>query len=869
MRRIITPFILMVAGAVLAQDPYYVISCDLQEPGDQFTIDRGYLGDNTFIAADIYNGTTNAYTNLAGYTFTLFYAKSQYSTSGVPIIAASTSVNRIYFPGATNTYFQPFDNYWVTLKGIHTSGVSKVFGTGRLIVDFDPMAGSPSVLAGTSPINWGLLGPYSGTWPFYPGTNFSIQTTATGLVLSATLLSGNTGNLFRIYSTGSYVSVANEYGPDALVSVDVSSIRSGLATGTPLYVEAGTGTLTAASLDPYMTSAAITSAFARKVGDVFSGPVTAASFHITSGPAITALGTTNVLIGGVRVMLAGETSGGGDASGWSGYPATQTVNLAANSMKSTSGTGVSAIAASAYGASIFGNIRGIATNSGSHGATMAGYIWGTTYMGLSHGSRQVGYFQNGSSASIEDLSYGSEQAGQFSGTNGISSSSPGGSQRGIFNGYSAVGQSSPGSLQYGSHLGRSHITDGAAGASQIGSVALGASATNSGAGAMQLLHLENGEHSLITQDGDGSLALGRATVSNKWSIAADAPSHGDGSISAASGLWSGDTNISELAGSAHALAVEVAGRTSYTGTFNGALTGNGAGVTNVDAKTLNGQTVTGIFTSSLVIAAGQGIVANQTTGGGITTNTVAVDTNVVAMLRQSNFIAPGTNGGVIIGTAEGDTVGSSYNGRPQLIIVRTNSPGAQDYSTGARIDFWDTRGAGAAPGAVFGIEGINYNSTPIWSIGDARLDGNPALIIPTNAAASSVNTFGIYKYGLAGAEISGFYTTHASTRGASVQLTSAGRPLVYDHGTTNLWMNYSTNGIWANVKMRGPGDAVTNALLEVNVRGRQVNMSGNTFIAPQADKTFRVWVSTNEYIQGTGTGAIMRVSITPPSTNWF
>ena len=735
--------------------------------------------------------------NVAAYvpfmSWSLTNTATSVSTSSWSVVNSSSGVVDFTFsPAAINT-----NGTFIYEVGL--AGLPLVYRQGVFQILRSPYA------SGAGPVTFGTNQPYVVSLSSTGAVSGSILLTGQAVtqsnnVFNIAAATGSTGTLYSAATTSAYLTILNPNGPQLGIGLDYAGLRSGLATGTPLYVEAGTGTLVAASLDPYMTGALSSNAFigaaslstlsgsvatvsgsltgyAAKVGAVFHGPVTSQSFHVASGPAITASGTTNILIGGVRAMLEGEASGGGGSITNIGYGLTG--NGLSTPLQIAGGTiYTGTLSGSMYGGPVIADTQ-VAVTSDTYTLSFISMLPSDI------GGNQI-YFRSPKDAS-----------GGYSYSN-------------IY--YSAIAQSA----------GTGSDVDG---------------------NLISTFSRKAWNHS-------GSSDLQNYLILDTDSIKGQSLT-GIGSITATS--ITAATFSGNLSG-------------NVTG---GNLSGNGAGMTNVDAKTLNGQTVTGIFTSSLVIAAGQGIVANQSTGGGITTNTVAADTNAVAMIRQSNFIAPGTNGGVIVGTAEGDTAGSSYNGRPQLIIVRTNSPGAQDYSTGARLDFWDTRGAGAAAGAVFGIEGINYNSTPIWSIGDARLDGNPSMIIPTNAATASVNTFGLYKYGLAGAEISGFYTTHASTRGASVQLSSAGRPLIYDHGTTNLWMNYSTNGIWANVKMRGPGDAATNALLEVNVRGRQVNMAGNTLIAPQADKTFRVWLSTNEYIQGTGTGSIMRVSISPASTNWF
>lgn len=225
MRRTLTTLLAVFAITANAQyQPFYVVSIDVQEPDQQFVIDRAFLGNNTYVAFDVYDGgSTSPVSSLAGWDFTLFYGRSQYATSGVSISASSVSSNRVHFLGATNTYFDPYDNYFVSLRGT-TGSLTKTFATGRLIVDYDPLAGSPASIVGTTPLNWSLIGPYSGTWPIFAGTNITITSSPTGLTISSSALVGGSGTLTNLVGAGRIT--ASVTGANGYVAFDESGIAT-------------------------------------------------------------------------------------------------------------------------------------------------------------------------------------------------------------------------------------------------------------------------------------------------------------------------------------------------------------------------------------------------------------------------------------------------------------------------------------------------------------------------------------------------------------------------------------------------------------------------------------------------------------------
>lgn len=195
MRRLLHIILLaaITAGAQDSVEPAYVIRSDIQRPAEQFTIERKWLGNNFMVAWDCYDGT-NTYANLSDWSITAFYSRDQYSTAGVHIAASSVSNNRAYFIGPTNFFDTAYDNYWVTIRGVK-SGKKFTFGTGRMIVDFDPF----ETAGGSAPVersawDWDLIGTYEGTWPIYAGSNVTVQTTTTGVVIHAAIPGGAATN---------------------------------------------------------------------------------------------------------------------------------------------------------------------------------------------------------------------------------------------------------------------------------------------------------------------------------------------------------------------------------------------------------------------------------------------------------------------------------------------------------------------------------------------------------------------------------------------------------------------------------------------------------------------------------------------------
>lgn len=171
----------------------------------------------------------------------------------------------------------------------------------------------------------------------------------------------------------------------------------------------------------------------------------------------------------------------------------------------------------------FGNIRagsmdgGAGIAAGSHGNLQLGGIGDSAYLEMEmlagvYGSIQRGYKAGGGfKMSIGPDVQGAEQAGSFAPNADI-----------------VIGQYAHGSTQRGHFLDSARIGSSAVGASQLGFIDEEASATNNATGAMQLLNLLASESALTTADGYGSILLGPGTNSVAYSVKAAGGFYGNG-----------------------------------------------------------------------------------------------------------------------------------------------------------------------------------------------------------------------------------------------------------------------------------------------------------------------------------------------------
>jgi len=148
MRFIIACAIVLFCLTVRAQ--YYSLNLDTQSPNEQPIIDRAFSGNNIWLRANIYEDGVAA--DLSGWAITFRYGFGQYDTNGMVTVGGTISSNRVDFLGATNIYATPFDKYYWSISGQHSSGYTKTFGTGTLKVYYDP-ATSTNLIALMEQVN--------------------------------------------------------------------------------------------------------------------------------------------------------------------------------------------------------------------------------------------------------------------------------------------------------------------------------------------------------------------------------------------------------------------------------------------------------------------------------------------------------------------------------------------------------------------------------------------------------------------------------------------------------------------------------------------------------------------------------------------
>jgi hypothetical protein len=132
---------------------YYSITCDSQNPTEQFVIDSVFSGNTPFLRS--YHYDNGVALNLTGWTMEFVYSYGQYDTNGVVSIPGTVSSNCATFLGATNVFFQAYDKYYFSIKGTHSSGYVKTFATGKMIQRYDPAtATNQTTLMGAINMNW-------------------------------------------------------------------------------------------------------------------------------------------------------------------------------------------------------------------------------------------------------------------------------------------------------------------------------------------------------------------------------------------------------------------------------------------------------------------------------------------------------------------------------------------------------------------------------------------------------------------------------------------------------------------------------------------------------------------------------------------
>jgi hypothetical protein len=299
-----------------------------------------------------------------------------------------------------------------------------------------------------------------------------------------------------------------------------------------------------------------------------------------AGRVVSGLGldVTNIAANADGAHQAGWNNGGTMAIGSYAYGARQAGHNIVGTMT---------VDGDAYGAQQLGLNAGTMTISeDASGAQQAGWNIGTMTIGnwaqgsqqagwnnetmtignWAHGAQQAG-FNNAGTMAIGINAYGASQFAYNNDTMTIGDYASGAQQDGWNIGTMTIGNWAHGAQQAGGCFGTMTIGDNAVGAQQrlfltssgseraiIGNYCYGASqfgylynaaATNDAIGAMQLLNLSAGQSAWITPDGSASIGLGACVVSNKHSIVAGdgQQSHGNNSITAGGGFFSGETPV--------------------------------------------------------------------------------------------------------------------------------------------------------------------------------------------------------------------------------------------------------------------------------------------------------------------------------------
>jgi len=200
------------------------------------------------------------------------------------------------------------------------------------------------------------------------------------------------------------------------------------------------------------------------------------------------------------------------------YNAIRSTNLFLGLFDAQGRTGINN---SAYGNARFGVFEGSAViDANSYGNMQMGQFSDIAHSRVVmepgvRGSIQRGIFYGNPDATniIAQEVFGAEQAGEFA-----------------LEGYNSarIGSYSHGASQRGAFLANTFIGESAYGAQQIGYVGQDGSATNYGVGAIQLLNVDSGNTALTTADGYGSILLGPGTNSVAYSVNAAGGFYGNG-----------------------------------------------------------------------------------------------------------------------------------------------------------------------------------------------------------------------------------------------------------------------------------------------------------------------------------------------------
>ena len=258
MRRHVVNAVLLIALSLLIPEcaraalPYLDITSDVQRPDEEFVIKRVYSGNTPLIrwtATD--DSVASKRADLDGWSFVLWYAADNSATSGWSVAQSSVASNQVVFSSITNFFAIPNDNYYVSIKGIHQSGWVRTWGVGRMNQKWDFATGNPYTntqgILNTTQLNWSVFASYSGAWPFYAGSNITLTSSGTGLVISASASGGGSATnginsvLTASGATGAVSFVSNVLtvsfptnGTASLPSVFTGSVKAASSAGLAL-----------------------------------------------------------------------------------------------------------------------------------------------------------------------------------------------------------------------------------------------------------------------------------------------------------------------------------------------------------------------------------------------------------------------------------------------------------------------------------------------------------------------------------------------------------------------------------------------------------------------------------------------------------
>lgn len=137
----------------IAFGQYYSITCDSQNPDEQFVIDNVFSGNTPFLRS--YHYDDGVAIDLTPWSMQFYYSYGQYDTNGGVTINGTVSSNCATYLGATNVFFQAYDRYYFSIKGTHSSGYVKTFARGKMIQDYDPATDTNLVTEmGEINMNW-------------------------------------------------------------------------------------------------------------------------------------------------------------------------------------------------------------------------------------------------------------------------------------------------------------------------------------------------------------------------------------------------------------------------------------------------------------------------------------------------------------------------------------------------------------------------------------------------------------------------------------------------------------------------------------------------------------------------------------------